>query len=61
VITIHTVGGAVGQAFSAGSLDALYVSRFISGMGIGVTTVLPSVYISEVNSIILRQFTLQLC
>jgi MFS family permease len=52
VMTIGTliyVAGILGQTFSVGSLSGLYASRIIGGMGIGVTTVLPSIYISEVS------------
>lgn len=47
--TIVYMAGIFGQTFSRGSLGGLYASRFISGLGIGTTTVLPSVYISEVS------------
>lgn len=43
------MAGVLGQTFSAGSLTALYISRVISGFGIGGTTVVPSVYLSEVS------------
>lgn len=42
------VAGIFGQTFCAPSLSGLYASRFFAGVGIGVTTVLPSVYISEI-------------
>lgn len=48
LFTIVHIGGCLGQAFSDGNLAALYVSRVISGVGIGATTVLPSIYITEV-------------
>lgn len=47
-LTVIYIGGCFGQAFSNGSLAALYVTRIISGVGIGATTVLPSIYITEV-------------
>lgn len=43
------MAGIFGQTFCAPSLDGPYASRFVGEMGIGVTTVLPSVYISEVS------------
>lgn len=46
------MAGVFGQTFSRGSLGGLYASRFISGMGIGTTSVLPSVYISEVSRVL---------
>lgn len=48
LFTVIYIGGCFGQAFSNGSLAALYVTRIISGIGIGATTVLPSIYITEV-------------
>ena len=49
LFTLVYIAGVFGQAFSNGSLPGLYVSRVIAGVGIGVTTVLPSVYLSEVG------------
>lgn len=46
--TIVYIAGIFGQTFSNGNLSALYASRFISGIGIGTTTVLPSIYITEI-------------
>ncbi|KIW19823.1 hypothetical protein PV08_00398 [Exophiala spinifera] len=48
IYTIIYMGGIFGQTFSNGSLAALYVSRVIAGFGIGGTTVVPSVYLSEI-------------
>ncbi|KAM5341691.1 hypothetical protein ACJ41O_014722 [Fusarium nematophilum] len=48
LFTVVYIGGIFGQTFSNGSLAALYVTRIISGVGIGATTVLPSVYIAEI-------------
>jgi hypothetical protein len=42
------IAGCLGQTFSNGSLTALYITRIISGFGIGGTTVVPSVYLSEI-------------
>jgi MFS family permease len=49
IFTVVYVAGIFGQTFSGGSLSGLYASRFISGIGIGTTTVLPSIYITEVS------------
>jgi MFS family permease len=49
LFTIVYIAGILGQTFCGGSLAGLYVSRFISGIGIGTTTVLPSIYITEVS------------
>lgn len=46
--TVVYVAGVLGQAFCTGNLSALYASRFIAGIGIGATTVLPSIYLTEV-------------
>ncbi|KAH7122071.1 general substrate transporter [Dactylonectria estremocensis] len=48
LFTVVYIAGVFGQAFSNGSLATLYVTRIISGMGIGATTVLPSIYIAEI-------------
>ncbi|KAH7362558.1 general substrate transporter [Plectosphaerella cucumerina] len=48
LFTVIYIGGCLGQAFSNGSLAALYATRVISGIGIGATTVLPSIYITEI-------------
>lgn len=50
LFTAIYMAGILGQTFSGGHLGGLYVSRLISGFGIGGTTVLPSIYISEVIS-----------
>lgn len=49
VFTLIYIAGILGQTFSSGSMAGLYISRIISGVGIGATTVLPPVYISEVG------------
>ena len=46
--TLIYMAGVIGQACSNGNLGALYASRFISGIGIGATTVMPPIYIAEV-------------
>lgn len=46
--TVVYIAGVLGQTFSTGNLSALYASRFIAGIGIGATTVLPSIYLTEV-------------
>lgn len=48
IYTIIYIAGILGQTFSGGSLTALYITRIISGFGIGGTTVVPSIYLSEV-------------
>lgn len=48
LFTVVYIGGVFGQTFSSGNLSALYASRFLSGIGIGTTTVLPAIYITEV-------------
>lgn len=47
--TVVYMAGIFGQTFSNGNLGVLYATRVISGIGIGATTVLPSVYIAEVS------------
>ncbi|EUC49713.1 hypothetical protein COCMIDRAFT_32930 [Bipolaris oryzae ATCC 44560] len=46
--TVIYIAGILGQTFSNGSLSALYATRFITGIGIGTTTVLPSIYLTEI-------------
>ncbi|KAK2034429.1 general substrate transporter [Colletotrichum zoysiae] len=48
IFTLVYIAGVLGQTFSSGSLPGLYISRIVAGMGIGATTVLPSIYISEI-------------
>ena len=55
LFTLVYIAGCFGQAFSNGSLAALYITRIIAGVGIGATTVLPSIYITEVGSRLLFQ------
>ncbi|KAL4812525.1 hypothetical protein BDW67DRAFT_193607 [Aspergillus spinulosporus] len=47
--TLVYIAGVLGQGLSGGSLAGLYASRDISGMGIGVTTIVPPVFISEIS------------
>ncbi|KAF5965860.1 quinate transport [Fusarium coicis] len=47
--TVVYMAGIFGQTFSSGNLGALYATRVIAGIGIGATTVLPSVYIAEIS------------
>lgn len=49
IFTLVYIAGILGQTFSDGNLKGLYASRFIAGIGIGTTTALPSIYISEVS------------
>ncbi|KAL4876985.1 hypothetical protein BJY04DRAFT_231142 [Aspergillus karnatakaensis] len=46
--TIVYIAGVLGQGLCDGNLGGLYASRIITGMGIGVTTIVPPVYISEI-------------
>ncbi|KAL4798508.1 hypothetical protein BDV19DRAFT_377035 [Aspergillus venezuelensis] len=46
--TVVYIAGILGQGLCGGSLGGLYASRIVSGMGIGVTTIVPPVYISEI-------------
>lgn len=46
--TIIYIAGVLGQGLNGGNLSGLYASRFISGIGIGATTVIPPMYIAEV-------------
>ncbi|PVI00957.1 general substrate transporter [Periconia macrospinosa] len=48
LFTVVYVAGILGQTFSNGNLSALYATRFITGIGIGTTTVLPSIYLTEI-------------
>ncbi|KAJ4354124.1 uncharacterized protein N0V89_005857 [Didymosphaeria variabile] len=48
VFTLVYIAGIFGQTFSSGSLSGLYASRFIAGLGIGTTTVIPSIYLTEI-------------
>ncbi|KAL4898358.1 general substrate transporter [Aspergillus ambiguus] len=52
--TIIYMGGVLGQGLCHGSLSGLYASRFIAGFGIGVLTIVPPIYISEISPKILR-------
>ncbi|KAL4738806.1 hypothetical protein BDV11DRAFT_215688 [Aspergillus similis] len=47
--TLVYIAGVLGQGLCGGSLGGLYASRVISGMGIGVTTIVPPVFISEIS------------
>lgn len=49
LFTLVYIAGVLGQTFSKGNLGALYATRVITGIGIGTTTVLPSIYIAEVR------------
>ncbi|KLU91114.1 quinate permease [Magnaporthiopsis poae ATCC 64411] len=62
LFTLIYIAGVLGQAFSNGNLAALYATRVIAGIGIGATTVLPSVYITEIapqsiRSLLTLQYT----
>ncbi|KAL5046717.1 hypothetical protein BDW71DRAFT_207204 [Aspergillus fruticulosus] len=47
--TLVYIAGVLGQGLCGGSLGGLYASRIVSGMGIGVTTIVPPVFISEIS------------
>ncbi|KAK9855054.1 hypothetical protein MYU51_003445 [Penicillium brevicompactum] len=49
VATLVYIAGVLGQGLCGGNMSGLYASRFIAGIGIGATTVVPSVYISEIS------------
>jgi MFS family permease len=51
IANIVYIAGILGQGLSGGNLSGLYASRFIAGMGIGATTVIPPVYITEVKAL----------
>lgn len=54
------VAGVVGQGLCDGDLGGLYTSRDISGMRVRVTTIVPTVQISEISPKVIRgQLTLQ--
>ncbi|KAH8645927.1 MFS quinate transporter [Tricladium varicosporioides] len=42
------IAGILGQGLCNGNLSGLYASRFVAGIGIGVTTIVPPTYISEI-------------
>ncbi|PWY67156.1 general substrate transporter [Aspergillus heteromorphus CBS 117.55] len=46
--TLVYAAGILGQGLCNGSLPGLYASRIVAGLGAGGTTVIPSMYISEV-------------
>lgn len=50
IFTVIYIAGILGQTFPGHCLAGLYIARLVSGFGIGGTTVLPSIYISEVTS-----------
>lgn len=52
--TLIYIAGILGQGLCNGNLSGLYASRIVAGAGIGVTTIVPSMYISEVSK---RVFT----
>uniref|UniRef100_A0A4E9E5G7 Major facilitator superfamily (MFS) profile domain-containing protein n=1 Tax=Gibberella zeae TaxID=5518 RepID=A0A4E9E5G7_GIBZA len=55
--TVVYMAGIFGQTFS-NNLSVLYATRVISGIGIGATTVLPSVYIAEpIRGLLTLQYT----
>lgn len=49
IATVIYMAGILGQGLNGGNLSAMYASRFIAGIGIGATTVIPPMYITEVS------------
>jgi len=47
--TVVYIAGVLGQTFCTGNPSALYASRFIAGICIGATTVLSSIYLTDVR------------
>ncbi|MCJ1289880.1 hypothetical protein MMC34_001413 [Xylographa carneopallida] len=47
MVSILTVMGVIFQSASSGKLAAMYIGRFISGLGLGAATMLTPTYISE--------------
>lgn len=50
--TLIYIAGILGQGLCNGNLSGLYASRFIAGLGLGVLTIVPPIYISEVYTLI---------
>lgn len=50
IFTVISMAGILGQTLSGGHLGGLYVARLVAGFGMGGTTVLPPIYISEVRA-----------
>ncbi|KAJ5107936.1 hypothetical protein N7456_004611 [Penicillium angulare] len=46
--TVIYIAGVLGQGLNGGSLSGMYASRFVTGIGIGATTVIPPIYIAEI-------------
>ncbi|GAQ46478.1 sugar transporter [Aspergillus niger] len=46
--TLIYIAGILGQGLCNGNLSGLYASRFIAGLGLGVLTIVPPIYISEI-------------
>lgn len=49
IATVIYMAGVLGQGLNGGNLSGMYASRFIAGIGIGATTVVPPMYITEVS------------
>ena len=47
LVAVLTIIGVIFQTASSGKLAALYVGRFISGLGLGAATMLTPTYVSE--------------
>ncbi|KAJ5812476.1 hypothetical protein N7474_008777 [Penicillium riverlandense] len=48
IATVIYIAGILGQGLNGGNLSGMYASRFIAGIGIGATTVIPPIYIAEI-------------
>ncbi|KAJ5127034.1 hypothetical protein N7448_007813 [Penicillium atrosanguineum] len=48
IATVIYIAGVLGQGLNGGNLSGMYASRFITGIGIGATTVIPPIYITEI-------------
>ncbi|PWY71423.1 hypothetical protein BO83DRAFT_399663 [Aspergillus eucalypticola CBS 122712] len=46
--TLIYIAGILGQGLCNGNMSGLYASRFIAGLGLGVLTIVPPIYISEI-------------
>ncbi|KAL4888039.1 general substrate transporter [Aspergillus ambiguus] len=52
--TLVYMAGILGQGLCDGNLSGLYASRFVAGLGLGVLTVVPPIYITEIAPKMLR-------
>ncbi|KAL5356277.1 hypothetical protein BJX96DRAFT_186231 [Aspergillus floccosus] len=52
--TVLYMAGILGQGLCNGNLSGLYASRFIAGLGMGVLTIVPPIYITEIAPKMIR-------